>query len=66
MIKRKNFPVYVELGIEEDYRYSPSDNINTRYRFFNHCNIFVAETDEQLDREEYLTSMKDESVTIYC
>lgn len=65
VIRRKAFPVYVELGIEREYQLSASDDPNTEYRLFRRCNVLFAETDELLDREEYIWKSTDVVVVIY-
>lgn len=64
--RQRNFPVYVELGIEKEYISSAKDDAKTEYKLFTGCNVFVAENDEQLNREEYLSSSLDVTVIIYC
>lgn len=64
--RQKNFSVYVELGKEEEYISSSNDDPKTEYRLFRKCNIFVAENDEQLNREEYISSSRGVTVIIYC
>ncbi|MDZ4878437.1 MAG: hypothetical protein CLLPBCKN_007872 [Chroococcidiopsis cubana SAG 39.79] len=64
--RQRSFPVYVELGIEQEYIPSSQDNSKTEYRLFQKCNVFVAETDEELDREEYIYSSLNVTVIIYC
>ncbi len=66
IIRKKSFPVYIELGREVNYIPSPSDNPKTDYRLFRECHIFVAETNEQLDREDFVYDQEGESVIIYC
>ncbi len=66
MHRQKSFPVYVELGTEEEYILSSKDDPKTEYRFFRGCNVFVAETDEQLDRGEYIFTSPSATVVIYC
>jgi hypothetical protein len=63
--RQKKFPVYVDLGTEE-YIPSAKDDTKTEYRLFTGCNAFVAESDEQLDREEYISSSLNVTVIIYC
>lgn len=63
--RQKSFPVYVELGTEEEYIPSPKDDPRTDYRLFRGCNVFVAETDEQLDRGEYIYSSIEVKLIIY-
>lgn len=64
--RQRSFPVYVELGVEKEYIPSSQDNLKTEYRLFHKCNVFVAETDEQLDRGEYIYSSLNVTVIIYC
>lgn len=64
--RQKNFPVYVELGKEEEYIPSSNDDPKTEYRLFRKCNVSVAENDEQLDREDYIYSSLGVTVIIYC
>lgn len=64
--RQRNFPVYVELGTEAEYIPSAKDDLKTEYKFFTGCNVFVAENDQQLDREEYLFSSLNVTVIIYC
>jgi hypothetical protein len=64
--RTRAFPVYVELGIEEEYIPSDKDNSQTEYKLFRSCNVFVAETDEQLDNGEYISQSLNVTVIIYC
>lgn len=64
--RQKILPVFVKLGIEQKYYPSPSDDPNTRYRLFSRCAVYVAETDEQLDRGEFIFRSLDTTVVIYC
>lgn len=64
--RRQRFPVYVELGKEKEYIPSSEDDPNTEYRIFTGCNVFVAESNAQLDREEYVSRAASVTVIIYC
>ncbi|NEP00429.1 MAG: hypothetical protein F6K58_17460 [Symploca sp. SIO2E9] len=65
IIRRRIFPVYVELGIESNYLPFPKDDPKTEYRFFKDCHLYLAETEEQLDREEYLSESLGIAIVIY-
>jgi hypothetical protein len=56
---------YAELGQEKDYVEKPSDNPNTRYRFFLNCDVFFAKTQAQMDAGEYETDILNIMVVIY-
>lgn len=64
--RAKIFPVYVELGQEIAYIPSSRDDPNTKYRIFQRCTIYLSETEEQLDRGEYIFKTPNVSVIIYC
>ena len=64
--RQQSFTVYVELAREEEFIPSSQDDPKTEYRLFRGCNVFVAETDEQLDTGEYIFSSLDVKVIIYC
>jgi hypothetical protein len=66
IVRQTVFPVYIELGKEREYTASPNDNPNTEYRFFAKCSVYVAETEDQLDRENYLATSLGVDVVIYC
>lgn len=66
IIRQDVFPVYVELGSEREYIPSPNDDPMTEYRFFTNCTIYAAETEDQLDRGQYIAIMPSVSVVIYC
>lgn len=66
IVRQEVFPVYVELGSEREYIPSPNDDPMTEYRFFTNCTIYAAETEEQLDRGQYVATMSGVSVVIYC
>ncbi len=66
IIRRVRLPVYVELGIEQEYIPSPQDNPMTEYKFFRDCNVYVAKTEEQLDAEDYILEHLGVAVVIYC
>jgi hypothetical protein len=65
VIRATAISVYVELGRELRYNPSPRDDENAEYKQFSGCTIYYAETDEQLDRGEYLNITKDSIVVIY-
>lgn len=64
--RRIRIPVYVELGAEREYIASPRNDLNTDYRFFVNCNVFVAKTEDQLDREVYIAEWFNVSVILMC
>lgn len=66
LVRKSSLPAYVELGTERDYSPSPKDNPNTEYRYFVNCTVCVAETEEELDREEYIAEWVGVAVIIYC
>jgi hypothetical protein len=58
--------VYVDLGNSEIYRPSPKDDPNAEYKKFSGCTIYYAESDEKLDKREYLNITRNCTVVIYC
>lgn len=60
------FPVYVVLGTETPYTLSTKDDPKTQYRRFVNCTVYYAETEEQLDGEQYLAVELGVTVVIYC
>jgi hypothetical protein len=50
---RKDVWAYVELGYEQEYIPSPSDNPRTEYRLFRGCDAFFADSQEQLEALNY-------------
>jgi hypothetical protein len=58
--------VYVELGKEYEYNPSPKDDPKTEYRIFKGCDLFYADTLENLKKEEYLGNAENQTVIIYC
>jgi hypothetical protein len=65
VIRQTTFYVYVELGKEIEYNLSPKDDPNTEYKMFISCNVFFTQTQEQLDREEYVSESLNSTVIIY-
>ena len=57
---------YVDLGQERPYVERPSDDPNTRYRLFLNCDAYFAETETQVDEEDFKTSALDVTVILYC
>jgi hypothetical protein len=51
--KYKGLYVYIELGVEEEYKEHPNDDSNTEYRLFRGCNIEYSETEEQSEQGIY-------------
>lgn len=66
ILRQEIFPVYVELGAEQEYIPSPNDDPMTEYRFFTKCTVYVAETEAQLDRGQYVATSSGVTVVIYC
>ncbi len=66
LVRKSPLPTYVELGTERDYTPSPKDDPNTEYRYFVNCTVCVAETEEELDREDYIAEWMGVAVIIYC
>ncbi|MFN6568250.1 hypothetical protein [Dendronalium sp. ChiSLP03b] len=58
--------VYVELGEEYEYISSPKDDPKTEYRIFRGCDVFYADSLENLENEKYLGSAENQTVIIYC
>lgn len=63
--RQKSFPVYVELGFEENYNPSPQDDPKTEYRIFRNCNVYVGENEEKLDQCIFMQKTST-TVIIYC
>ena len=63
--RQKSFPVYVELGFEENYNPSPQDDPNTEYRIFRNCNVYIGENEEKLDQGIFIQKTSS-TVIIYC
>lgn len=66
LVRQSPLPAYVELGTERDYIPSPKDDFNTEYRYFVNCTVSVAETEEELDSEDYVAEWVGVAVVIYC
>ncbi|GBF81231.1 hypothetical protein [Aphanothece sacrum] len=64
--RTKILPTYIELGEETSYIQSNQDDPNTKYRIFRKCNVYLSETEEQLDRQEYIYKNINVTVIIYC
>jgi hypothetical protein len=62
---KRGFSVYAELGIERAYNRQSSDDPNTRYRLFYHCDVFVAGTQAQIDAGQFEADILDVTVIIY-
>lgn len=62
---KKNYPVYAELGNEQNYRESPKDDPKTSYRFFVKCKVFLGESFELLEQGTILLEINNVSVVIY-
>ena len=60
------FPVYVTLGKEQEYISLPFDDKNTDFRTFASSTIYIAETDEELDMENYIEIIRQIKVRIFC
>jgi hypothetical protein len=63
--KYRKLYVYIELGIEQDYREHPSDNPKTEYRLFRGCSIEYSETQSQSEEGIYQYSENDVDVILY-
>lgn len=66
LVRQSPLPTYIELGTEREYISSAKDDPNTEYRYFVNCNVLVAKTEQQLDREEYIAEWMGVAVIIYC
>jgi hypothetical protein len=62
---RKDVWVYVELGTEQEYIPSPSDNPRTEYRLFRGCDTFFAESQEKLEALNYDGELYNVTVILY-
>ena len=49
-----------------EYISKADDDPNTEYKYFFECNVAVAETDEQLDRDDYLGWWYGVAVILLC
>ncbi len=58
--------VYAELGQEKSYLPKPSDDPKTNYRLFINCDVFFAESEEQLNSGFFATEIFNSTVVIYC
>ena len=56
--------VYVELGVEGNYRESAKDNSNTQYWLFR-CTIFYAASREDLDAGIFVHETQENVVIVY-
>lgn len=65
---RKGFWAYVELGYEQEYIPSPNDDPRTEYRLFRGCDVFLAESQEQLESVTDNSNAKLTNITVilYC
>lgn len=65
IVRKERFSVYVELGKEQDYILSSGDNTDTEFKFFVNSTVYIAETDEQLDKQNYVQVIKYINVRLY-
>jgi hypothetical protein len=65
VIRQTTFYVYVELGKEIEYNLNPKDDPNGEYKMFVNCNVFFTQTQEQMDREDYVSENLNLTVIIY-
>ncbi|BDA76543.1 unknown protein (plasmid) [Calothrix sp. PCC 7716] len=65
---RKGLWVYVELGTEQEYIPSPNDDARTEYRLFRGCDVFFAESREQLEAltDNTNAELVNQTVILYC
>jgi hypothetical protein len=66
VIRSTVIPVYVELGKRIEYDPNARDDEDAEYRQFSKCTIYYAESDEMLDRGEYLSITENSTVIVYC
>ncbi|MEH2305349.1 hypothetical protein [Nostoc sp.] len=66
IVRKDIFPVYITLAKEQEYISSPLDDKNTEFRTFASCTVYIAETDEELDRENYIEIIRQIKVRIFC
>jgi len=58
--------VYADLGAEKEYISLPDDNPTTEYRIFMGCDVYFAQTKDQLDNGEFVAELLNVTVIIYC
>ncbi|MBW4505125.1 MAG: hypothetical protein KME64_01180 [Scytonematopsis contorta HA4267-MV1] len=63
---KKGLWVYVELGTEQEYIPSPSDDPRTEYKLFRGCDVFFARSQEQLEQGNYEAEQINVTVILYC
>ncbi len=65
---RRGLWVYVELGTEQEYIKRPSDDPRTEYRLFRGCDVFFAESREQLEAltDNTNAELVNQTVILYC
>lgn len=65
---RKGLWAYVELGAEQEYIPSPNDDPRTEYRLFRGCDVFLAESQEQLEslNNNANAELINVTVILYC
>lgn len=61
---RKGLWAYVELGTEQEYIKRPNDDPRTEYRLFRGCDVFFAESQEQLEALTNNTNAELVNVTV--
>lgn len=62
---QQNIYIYAELGQELPYNSKPSDDPKTSYRLFTNCDVFFAESQAQLDDNDFATEILNSTVIIY-
>jgi hypothetical protein len=62
---KKEIWVYVELGTEQEYIPSPSDDPRTEYRLFRGCDAFFAKSQERLEAQIYEAEQLNVTVILY-
>ena len=60
------FSVYITLGKEQEYILRSSDDKNTEFKVFANSTVYIAETDEELDRQNYIEIIPQIKVRIFC
>jgi len=57
--------VYVELGAQGEYRESEREEQSTRRKLFRNCTVYYAETEEQIDNEDYAYDSEEDILIVY-
>jgi hypothetical protein len=57
--------VYIELGEQGQYMESEREDLSTKRKLFKNCTVYYAETQEQIDNEDYAYDTQEDILILY-